>query len=246
MDGFNGIVITIGDKDFPIQISVLVWISLAVIMSIVFIIAGRKIRKADPSKVSKGLVYLAEFYYLMIKEIITDTSGKRNRNLIPYIGTLFLMMIISNVIGLLGLQPPTSNLGINATFALITFFLIHYNGIKTNGLSHFKGLFEPFVFMFPMNVFGELAIPISLSVRLFANILSGLFIMTMVYAVIMMLNTFAGGLFGIGTIVNIGINPLLHGFFDVFVGILQAYVFMVLTLFFIGAANDSEEAELAE
>lgn len=231
------LILEINGYELNFQLASFIWVALAIIMGTIFVITGVKTKKADPMKPQKGLVFIGEWLYSMIEGIVTDNSGKRNLHLVPYIGTIFVMMLISNIIGILGLQPPTTNLGINVTLALISFILVHYHGIKQHGMKHFAGLFEPMKVMFPMNLFGELAFPISLSVRLFANILSGLIIMTMIYSLFGVLNSVVPGL---GLIINVIAVPL-HGFFDIFVGFLQAYVFMVLTLFFIGSANDTDE-----
>ena len=105
--------------------------------------------------------------------------------------------------------------------------MIHGFGIKVNGLGYFKGFFEPIPLLFPLNVIGELANPISLSFRLFGNILGGTIIMGLFYA---MLPWF----------VKIGIPSALHFYFDVFAGGLQTFIFVMLSMTFVSNAMGNE------
>ena len=137
-----------------------------------------------------------------------------------------MMMAMSNLLGLLGLQPPTSNLSVNVTLALMMFLLIQYNGIRKGGLlARMKELTEPMFFLTPLNIIGELALPISLSLRLFGNILAGSIIMALVYYMMTSFMPFGalGYLF----------TPLLHAYFDIFSGLIQTYIFFTLASFFL-------------
>ena len=103
--------------------------------------------------------------------------------------------------------------------------LVNYQGIKNRGVRHFTSLFEPTPILFPINLIGEIANPISISLRLFANLLSGVIIMGLWY-----------GMMPIFT--NIGIPAALHVYCDVFSGAIQTYVFCMLTMVYI---NDKME-----
>ena len=80
---------------------------------------------------------------------------KRMPNMVPYIGGLFIFFTCSNLIGLLGFRSPTTDLDTTLAFSLITVFLIYYGGVKTSGISYFKGLAEPVAIMLPMNINGR-------------------------------------------------------------------------------------------
>ena len=91
-------------------------------------------------------------------------------------------MLVSNLIGLVGLQNPTSNVSFNATLAVTIFFMIQFNGIKRAGLkARIKNLSEPMAVLLPMNIVGELALPLSMTMRLFGNILAGCIITMLIY-----------------------------------------------------------------
>ena len=121
--------------------------------------------------------------------------------------------------GLFGLRPPTADYGITLPLGLITFALIQYNGIKVNKTRHFTDLFKPLWFLFPINLIGEFAVPLSLSLRLFGNVMSGTVLMGLIYE---LLRPFA-----------VGWPAVLHVYFDVFSGCIQAYVICMLTMVYI-------------
>ena len=102
---------------------------------------------------------------------------------------------------------------------MMTFFIIHYNGIKSNGITHFTSLFQPLL-LSPINIIGEIATPLSLSLRLFGNILSGTVMMGLIYGLL-------------SPPITTGIPAVLHIYFDIFSGLIQAYVFCMLTMVYI-------------
>lgn len=223
---FDGILIRIGDLQIELQQSILNWLFLCILFAIFFIWAGKKFEKADVRKAPSGIVLLAEMIVGLCTTIIGDNLKEKTNRYLPFMGTLVMMMAVSNLLGLLGLQPPTSNLSFNVTLALMMFFLIQYNGIKKGGVkARLKELTEPMWLLTPLNVIGELALPISLSMRLFGNILAGSIIMLLVYT--MMQSFMPFGVLGyIAT-------PFLHAYFDVFSGLIQTYIFFTLASFFL-------------
>ncbi len=144
--------------------------------------------------------------------------GKYAGKFVNYISALFLFIFVSNISGLFGLRPPTADYGVTLPLGLITFGIIQYNNIKYNKVGAFTGLFQPLPLLFPINLIGEIAVPFSLSLRLFGNILSGTVMMSLIYQ---LLTKFAVGWPGI-----------LHIYFDVFSGAIQTYVFCMLTMVF--------------
>lgn len=128
-------------------------------------------------------------------------------------------MIVSNLSGLLGLRPPTADYGVTLPLGVITFILIQYNNIRYNKVGAFTGLFKPLPILFPINLIGEIAVPFSLSLRLFGNVVSGTVIMGLLYG---LLSKFA-----------IGWPGILHIYFDIFSGCIQTYVFCMLSMVFI-------------
>lgn len=198
----------------------------------------RNLKKIPTSKTQ----ILLESAVMMLVKLVTDTMGektvKRMPNMIPYIGSLFLFFACSNLIGLLGFRSPTTDIDTTLAWALITFFMIYYAGIKASGLSYFKGLLEPIPVLLPLNIIGEFAKPISLTFRPFGNILGGAVIMSLLYQFLGWLSTLIPGVtipFG-----QLIIPVPLHLYFDLFAGLLQSFIFIMLTMVFVGNAAQAE------
>lgn len=193
------------------------------------IVANRKIAKADPSKAPGDFLNVIELLVESLDNLVRDNMGKvlapRFRN---YIGAVFLFIIVCNLSGLFGLRPPTADYGITLPLGLITFVFIQYQGIKWQKMGRLKGMFEPFFLFFPINVISEFATPVSLSLRLFANILSGTMMMALIYGLLPKFILWVW-------------PAALHAYLDVFAGALQAYVFAMLTMVFIANAADIQE-----
>lgn len=171
--------------------------------------------EGKPSRFQNAIELVVETLDGMVKSSMGKSAAKY-RN---YIGSLFIFLLASNLSGLLGLRPPTADFGVTFPLGIITFVLIQYNNIKWNKVGAFTDLFKPLPFLFPINLIGELAVPFSLSLRLFGNVLSGTVIMALIYG---LLSKFAYLWPGV-----------LHAYFDVFSGAIQTYVFCMLTMVFI-------------
>ncbi len=166
-------------------------------------------------------------------DAMVDTNmGKNAPAYRNYIGTIFIFILLSNFSGLLGLRPPTADYGVTFPLGLITFFLIHYNQIRFQTPKMiWRDLCSPLPpwlpIWVPINLISELAVPVSLSLRLFANVLSGTIIMTLVYGMLKWVALIWPAAF--------------HVYFDLFSGAIQTYVFCMLTMNFVNSAIGSEE-----
>ncbi len=204
-------------------------VSLAIVticLLIFMIVANRTMKKA--AAVPKGFQNVVELIVELIDNLVYGTMGKHYVRFRNYIGVLFMFLLFANISGLFGLRPPTADFSITFPLGFITFILINYNGFKANKFGHIKGLFEPMPFMFPVNFVGEIAVPISLSLRLFGNVMSGTVMMGLIY-----------GLLPIW--IKAGIPSVLHVYFDIFSGAIQTYVFCMLTMVYIGDKIGAEE-----
>lgn len=234
MSEVSAIEIHFGQFTLEIQQSICVWLVLCLLFSIFFIYAGKKIEKQDPLKASKGIVYISEELLNIVLYVVKVNLRKKTKKYLPLFGTLIPMMVVSNLIGLIGLQNPTSNVSFNATLAVTMWLMIQGNAIKKNGLlSRMKELTEPMVLLTPLNIIGELALPISLTMRLFGNILAGTIITMLVYTLIKYLMPYG--------VLGLAITPFLHVYFDIFSGVIQTYIFFTLSSFFLGQQVAEEE-----
>lgn len=198
---------------------------VVILLSIFAVFVNYKIKKADPHKKPTGFLNFIEVLVDSINSLVKNTMGEKFKGLAPYIGTLALYLAVANLFGLFGFKPPTSDYSIPFALAIMTFILTQFYALKHKGIGgYIKGYFEPMWYLFPLNVLGELANPISLSFRLFGNIISGVIIMTLVY--------------GATSYFAPVIAPALHAYFDVFAGLIQTFVFIMLTMVFISMATE--------
>lgn len=196
----------------------------------------RNLKKVPTSKVQIFLEFVIGGFDKFIKDTMGEKAIKKLPFIVPYLGSLFFFFAASNLIGLLGFRSPTTDLDTTLAWALITFFMIYYAGIKSSGLSYFKGLLEPIPFLLPLNIIGELAKPISLSFRPFGNILGGAVIMGLLYEFLAFVSMKLTGLhipFG-----QLIIPVPLHLYFDIFAGLLQSFIFIMLTMVFVSNATE--------
>lgn len=182
------------------------------------LVARRKI--ANAQEVPVGLQNVVEFVVEVLESFVSSAMGKHGKKYMYYVGTLFIFVLFSNISGLFGLRPPTADFGTTFCLAMITWFMIQYNNVKYNKLGVITGLFQPLPFLFPINLIGEIATPISMSLRLFGNIMAGTVMLSLFYGLMPLLP-------------KIGIPALLHAYLDLFSGAIQAYVFAMLTMTFI-------------
>ena len=234
MSQVSEVVIRFGDFTLAIQQSILVWFAICILGAVFFYVAGKKIEKADPAKASTGLVYVCEEMYNLVLYVIQGNLREQTKKYIPLFGTLILLMVVSNLTGLIGLQNPTSNVSFNATLAVTLWLMIQGNAIKKGGLkARLKELTEPMWLLTPLNVIGEMALPISLTMRLFGNILAGSIITLLIYTLMKSIAPWGYAMFAA--------TPFLHMYFDIFSGVIQTYIFFTLGSFFLGQQVSEEE-----
>ncbi|GAA0122906.1 F0F1 ATP synthase subunit A [Clostridium faecium] len=199
------------------------WI-IVMLLSAFSIIVSRKIKNTKIGEKPSSIVIIAEFFVEMVESLVKNTMGENMVGFAPYIGTISLFLIFANLFGLLGLEVPTADYSIVLALSMITFVLIHFNSISSNGIKDYlKSFTEPTLIMFPINLISEMVIPIALSFRLFGNMISGTIIIALVF----------NALNNISIITIPFIAPFLNAYFDVFVGIVQTFIFVMLTMVFI-------------
>ena len=204
-------------------------VSLVIILlffTVFAVIANRALKKADPYKKPSMFVNILELMVEKIDGMVLGSMGEKGMGFANYIGTLFAFILVCNLSGLMGLRPPTADYGTTFSLALITFFLIHITGFRYQKLGHITSILKPLP-LAPVNIIGEIATPISMSLRLFGNILSGTVLMALIYGLLpkVILWFWPGA---------------LHAYFDVFSGCIQTYVFCMLTMVFISNNFEAE------
>ena len=206
-----------------------VWITtthiclLIIVFALIGIAYAVKYIMNRATEVPGAIQNVAELIVEKLDGIVQAGMGPKAYKFMDYIGTVFIFVLISNISGLFGLRPPTADYGVTLPLGVLTFAMIHYNKFKyqkPGGV--IKSLCDPWPFWAPINIIGEIAVPISLSLRLFANVLSGTVMLALVY--------------GLLSVIAIGWPAVLHVYFDLFSGTIQAYVFCMLTMTYISDA----------
>lgn len=194
-------------------------VSIVTLALIVFaVMAGRTMKRGR--EVPEGFQNILECMIEALEGFTGQAMGKYGGQFFNYIGTLFLFILCCNIAGLVGIRTPTSDFGVTILLGIVTFLIVQYQGIRHHKFGHFTRLFKPFPILFPINLIGEIANPLSLSLRLFGNMVSGVIIMGLWYG---MMPIWA----------SIGVPAVLHGYFDLFSGGIQTYVFCMLTMVYI-------------
>ncbi len=195
------------------------WLVIAILL-VVILVLTHNMKVVPETKRQAAAEMIVEFF----TDTVNNTMGGKYRAYIPYIGAIFCFSMISSLMGLLGLRSPTADLSVTGTWGVITFFLIQYNRAKTGKVKgYFHNFIEPMPFMLPFNIIGEIANPVSLALRHFGNIVAGMVISTLIY--------FALGNFAIL------LPAVLSLYFDIFSSVVQAYIFIMLTMSYISSAE---------
>lgn len=217
-----------------VQDTVFYIIAITLFLIAVCIVFNMALKKYNVYSKPKGLVLLAMMGYDAVDGWVKQIKNKEIvEKLSPYIATVFLYVIVSNIAGLFALKTPTSNFSVTISLAAITVVLIEYYAIKTNGLKRYvKGLFEPLAPFVVVNIISKVSTLASLSLRLFGNIISGSIIMELIYQMLAQISNLIPVIGKINPIALV-IAPVLHFYFDLFSGYMQAFLFVTLSIAFI-------------
>ncbi|MFO7666365.1 MAG: F0F1 ATP synthase subunit A [Desulfobacterales bacterium] len=193
---------------------IMTWIVICVLLVFGFLTIRKRGMLPGPFQVIGEFIVSA--LYQLTEDAMDEELAKKYS---PLICALFLFLVFSNWISLIPhMEEPTKDLNTPLSLGLMGFVLSHYEGIKAKGIKEYiKSYFEPMFFMMPLNVIGELAKVVSISFRLFGNIMGG----SIIILVISYLSY------------SLIIPPVLNLFFGIFVGTIQAFVFTMLTIVYI-------------
>lgn len=217
---------------------IIVSLVIVLLLCLFAILISKKIDKLKPDDKPPMLISIFEMVASIINNFVKSTMGKKWKSYAPYIFTLAIYLTVANLSGLLGVTPPTSNWNVTIGLALITAFLIHFTGIKSNGgWQYIKSTyFSPLPFLLPLNIIGEITFPLSLSLRLFGNVMSGAVISMMIYTLI------SNDLLKLGGLVLI--MPVFHMIFDIMFGMIQVVVFVLLSTIFISQKLSEDDLKI--
>ena len=208
------------------------WLAL-LLLGTLFFILGRNLKVRPEGKRQA----LAEMIVGMFSGLVKSNMGPGYFRYAPYIGALFCFSLTLSLTSLLGFRPPTADISVIGAWGILTFLLVQRNRFKTGGvLGGLKSFTDPIPVILPLNLVSEIANPVSQSFRHYGNVLAGVIIGSIIY-------------WGCGNLSNIIIGldlplflPALTSiYFDIFAGILQAFVFVMLTMVYVSMADCASE-----
>ena len=206
-----------GNGMFDIKTSVVTtWIIMAVVFITVLILThNMKVHNISKRQAA------VESFVIWIRGIVNGILGEKASKYCDYIATVLIFLACSNLIGLFGLEPPTGDLNVTAALALMSIILVEAAGISAKGVGGWlKSFLEPLPVVLPMNILEVAIKPLSLCMRLFGNILGATVIMELIKGVVF------------PAVVPVPFSL----YFDIFDGLIQAYVFCFLTSLYLGEA----------
>ena len=200
---------------------VFTWLVMAVLVGTARLITLRLTDTDTPSRWQN----LLEVLVSGMRDQIAQVSQREPGRFLPFIGTLFLFIAMSNILAVVpGFQPPTASVSTTTALALCVLIAVPLYGIAERGLaSYLRTYLQPTFLMLPFNIIGEISRTVALAVRLYGNVMSG----TVLAALLVSIVPF--------------FFPVLMQLLGLLTGIIQAYIFAVLAMVYIAAAARSHE-----
>ena len=220
------------------------WIIMAVIVGLcLFLTHGMQVHCRTKRQI------IAEWIVKSVNNMVGENMGERFLRVgyAPLICSIMGLSALCSLSSMVGMYAPTSDLSTLLGWSLMVFVLITYNKFRAGGpLGYIKGYFEPIPILFPFNVISEVATPLSMAFRHFGNIASGSVITGLIYAALAaashalfsLLPGAVGSVMGQIPLLQVGIPAIFSIYFDLFSSCLQAFIFCMLTMMYIGAAAE--------
>ena len=198
----------------PVTSTVVATFGMVVLLSILALVAGRSIRET-PARWQA----VAEWGLSVLGDMLEEVTESRTRYL-PLVATLAVFVLAANSMGVLPfVEAPTADINTPAALALIVFVSVHYYGVREAGVVGYLGQFaRPTVLLLPINILAHVTRTLSLAIRLFGNMVSHQIIVAILLVILPL------------------VVPAMLELFGLLIGMLQAYIFTVLTIVYIGGA----------
>jgi len=206
---------------------VFTWVVMALL--VLFSIFVTRRLTSDPKKISKGQNVL-EVVVINVRNQIKEVSQQNPDRYLAFIGTLFIFIVVSNLLGVVpGFNPPTGSLSTTSALAICVFFAVPIYGIASRGfLGYLKQYLHPSPIMLPFNIIGDFSRILALAVRLFGNVMSGTMLVAILLAIIPL------------------VFPIIMQVFGMLTGFIQAYIFAVLAMVYIASATQVQEKKIEQ
>ena len=193
---------------------VVTWLIMAVLI-IVSILLTRNLSVDNPGKVQLAL----EAGYQAAENFFGELLGQNGLKYLPYLISILIYIAIANLIGLIGFKPPTKDMGVTAGMAIMSILVVEIAGIRQKGGKGWLKSFGEPIWIAPINLLEVFTRPLSLCMRLFGNVLGSYVVMELIKLVVPAV-----------------LPAVFSCYFDIFDGLIQAFVFVFLTSLYIGEA----------
>lgn len=228
-------------QDLPItEAQINSWLAILMVLGLcLFLTRGLKTRDISVRQ------HVAEWLVQQADKLTHNNMGSYFIGYSAFIAAILGLSAFSSLLSLFGLFPPTSDINVTAGWAVLVFILITYYKAKCGPVRYLKSFAEPVPLLAPLNIISEIATPLSMAFRHYGNVLSGTVISVLLGTALQGLSkTVLGWLPGVlGEIpfLQIGIPGVLSLYFDVFSGLLQAYIFAMLTMMYVSGGFPLDE-----
>ena len=189
--------------------------------------------------------HLAEWIVENTNSMVIGNMGEYFKGFAPFIAAILGLSAFSSLLTLVGLFPPTSDINVTAGWALLVFILITYYKFKCGPITYIKSFGDPVPLLAPLNIISEVATPVSMAFRHYGNVLSGSVISVLIASALQGLSGIVlgwlPGVFGEIPFLQIGLPAILSLYFDLFSGLLQAYIFAMLTMMYVSGGFPMEK-----
>jgi len=210
-------------------------IGVTLVLTVLALFVRRAVRTEGVGMLQNVFELFIEQMCSLIREIVRSAPEPY----IPLVATLFLFVFVSNMVGMIpGLSSPTGNISVTAGLAIVVMLSVPIYGVRAQGVKgYIKTYMEPNVFMMPFNMLGEITRTLSLAVRLFGNIMSGELLFLIIVGVVMSVLKGYAQVF----ILPAFALTLFISILSLITAAIQAYIFTVLALVYIGGAVERRQ-----
>lgn len=230
-------------QDFPITESQVNSLLVIITLVALCLYLTHGIRANVPTK----RTLIAEWAVESLDKLVEENMGDYFTAFPPFIGAIMALSAFSSLLSLLGLYAPTSDINIVAGWAVLVFILITYFKMKAGPIVYIRSFGEPVKLLAPINLISEFATPVSMAFRHYGNVLSGSVIAVLLATAFTGLSNIVlgwlPGFLGDIPLFRVGIPAILSLYFDIFSGLLQAFIFAMLTMMYVSGGFPADEFE---
>jgi F-type H+-transporting ATPase subunit a len=203
----------------PVTTTVVTTWGMIAVLAVVAVYAGRRLQKTPASWQAT-----AEWGVRRLHEMLEEVTGSNGETYLPLVATLAIFVLVANLLSALPfVEAPTADINTPLALATVVFFSVHYYGVRElGGWTYLKKFAQPVFILLPINILGNITRTVSLAIRLFGNMVSHQIIVAILI-----------------TILPLAV-PVLLELFGLFVGVLQAYIFTILAIVYLGGAVRAE------